>query len=253
VSRFAFFLGGHDLEMETIRDLIRATGSAALFDKNLKWGAKASAYRDEIAEAVARGLEPVLVELDDDLGLNSATIVVDHHGDRAGVSSPTSLHQVFDLLGLPHSNWTRWHDLVAANDRGHIRELRKIGATEEEILRVRTADRAAQGVTNEDEIAGERALLEATRLADGRLLVVTLPHGHTFVVADRVELAPNPPDGLLIISPDEVNFYGTGEVVRLLDSQFPGGWSGGALPERGFWGSKIRDPHAVARFLADQL
>jgi hypothetical protein len=236
LSKLAFFLGGHDLEMLTIRDLIAEVAPQRLFDKDLRWGAKASAYRAEIGDAVARGLEPVLVELEDDLRIPSAHIVVDHHGDRAGAETPTSLHQVFDLLRLPRSRWTRHFDLVAANDRGHIRELRRIGASEDEIRRIRAADRAAQGITPEDERWGEQALRDATLLANGQLLVVRLPHARTAVVADRVEMDRQAPENLLVLSPNEANFYGAGAVVAWLDERYPGGWSGGALPERGFWG-----------------
>ncbi len=247
-SNLAFFLGGQDLEMLTIRDLVNEISPERLFDKNLPWGAKASAYRAEIDDAVASGLQPVLVELDDDIGVRGSHVVVDHHGSRAGANKPTSLHQVFDLLQLPRSRWTRWFDLVAANDRGHIREMRRIGATEEEIARVRAADRSAQGITEDDELAGEQSLRDARLIADGRLLVVRLPHAHTAVVADRVEMDRDPPESLLVISPNEVNFYGPGAVVEMLASRYPGGWSGGALPERGFWGHRP-EPRDIVELL----
>jgi hypothetical protein len=234
----AFFLGGYDLEMVTIRDLIAEVTPGKLFDKRLAWGAKASAYRQEIAGAIANGETPVLVELPDDIGLGSKSVIVaDHHGSRAGARRPTSLHQVFDLLRLPPERWTRWFDLVAANDRGHIPELRNIGATTEEIARIRAADRAAQGVTSEEEAAATNAIENAEWLGGGLLVVVRIPHAHASAVADPLAIAPNPPVNLLVISPDEVNFFGEGTLVEALDRRFPGGWYGGALPERGFWGA----------------
>lgn len=244
-ERYAFFLGGHDLEMLTIRDLVGEIFPERLFDKNLRWGAKASAYRAEIGGAVARGFAPVLVELEDDIRIPKAHIVVDHHGDRAGADAPTSLHQVFDLLQLPHSRWTRWFDLVAANDRGHIRELRRIGAMEEEIERVRAADRSSQGITEDHERAGEQSLRDAHLIAGGRLLVVRLPHAHTAVVADRLEMDREAPENLLVISPNEVNFYGVGAVVAMLAERYRGGWLGGALPKRGFWGHSPSPPDII--------
>jgi hypothetical protein len=237
-SNLAFFLGGHDLEMLTIRDLVREGAPERLFDRNLPWGAKASAYRAEIDHAVASGLRPVLVELEDDMGVRGAHVVVDHHGNRAGATAPTSLHQVFDLLQLPRSRWTRRLELVAANDRGHIRELRRIGATEEEIQRIRADDRAAQGITEEEERAAEQAIQQARTLADGLLMVLALPHAHTAVVADRLEMRPDPPENLMVISPGEVNYYGSGSVIDALADRYPGGWTGGSLPERGFWGRR---------------
>ena len=237
-SKLAFFLGGHDLEMLTIRDLVSEVAPERVFDKSLRWGAKASAYRTEIHDAVAAGLQPVLVEIEDDIGARGSHVVVDHHGSRAGADAPTSLHQVFDLLQLPRSRWTRWLELVAANDRGHIRELRRIGASEDEIQRIRADDRAAQGITEEEERAGEKALQHAQTLADGLLTVVELPHAHTAVVADRLEMQSDPPENLLVISPGEVNYYGPGLVIDALDNRYPRGWSGGSLPERGFWGRR---------------
>lgn len=94
-SNLAFFLGGHDLEMLTIGDLVREVAPDRLFDRNLPWGAKASAYRGEIDDAVASGLQPVLVELEDDIGVRGAHVVAsDAHistGKRA-IRRCRSLH-----------------------------------------------------------------------------------------------------------------------------------------------------------------
>lgn len=236
-----FFLGGHDLEMLEIARLVRARlGDAAVVDKGLPWhGARASAYAAEIAAALAQGRRPVLVELMDDLpaGLAARCTWLDHHGDRAGADRPTALEQVFCLLGLAEEAWTRRHALIAANDRGWIPELVAIGATPAEIAAIRAEERAAQGVTPADEAAGEAALRARATLAGG-LVLVRLPHARTAVVLDRLaaEAAPAPPPDTLVVSPGELNFSGRGAAVRALAKTFPGGWHGGALPERGFWG-----------------
>lgn len=112
-----FFLGGHDLEMLTIRELLLEVAPDRFYDNGLAWGAKASAYRPEIAKSLEQGLTPALVELVNDLGLQSTQFIeIDHHGEHAGANQPTSLHQVFNLLGLPSERWTRWLELVATND-----------------------------------------------------------------------------------------------------------------------------------------
>ena len=49
-----FFLGGYDLEMLTIRELLAAEG-APFWDKELAWGAQASAYAAEIEQTLAIG------------------------------------------------------------------------------------------------------------------------------------------------------------------------------------------------------
>jgi hypothetical protein len=145
-AREAVFLGDADLGMETIRQLLQdlvAIGSIALHDRRLFWGAKASAYRKEIDEAVAFGQPVVFVELADDLpprhpGRERMTWV-DHHG--AASTLPTSLEQIFDRYRKPLAargrGWTRDDCLVAANDRGHAPAMAAAGATQDEMFAVR--------------------------------------------------------------------------------------------------------------------
>jgi hypothetical protein len=238
-NALVFFLGGHDLEMVTIRDLLLGVAPERFYDKRLAWGAKASAYRQELSETLVRGLTPVFVELANDLNLDPALFLeVDHHGERAGENRPTSLHQVFDLLKLPPERWTHWFDLVAANDWGYIPAMVEVGASQEEIIQVRAADRAAQGITPEEDAEGEQAVAHAEILANGALTVVHLLHSRTATVADRLQPELGGPGykNLLVYSPDQVNFFGSGELIFALDRKFPGGWYGGALPARGFWG-----------------
>lgn len=247
-DNLVFFLGGYDLEMVTIRDLLHQVVPERVHDKRLAWGAKASAYSAEIRQALTRGMTPVLVELVDDLGLDATTILVaDHHGERAGESQPTSLHQIFALLGLPPGCWTRWFELVAANDRGYIPSLLDMGATPEEIVQIRAADRAAQGIPPEEETAGERAVAQAQTVANGLLTIVRLPHARTATVADRLQPELGGPgyQNLLVYGPEQVNFFGSGTLVRALDERFPGGWYGGALPARGFWGHDAPVPDVL--------
>ncbi len=234
--QLVFFLGGRDLEMQTIRELLEQEG-AAFYDKQLSWGAAASAYRQELDAVQAAGKTAVLVELALDVPLDPARrlVVVDHHGDAAG--RQTSLEQVFALLELAHTRWSRWYDLVAANDAGHIDGLLRAGATCEEVARVRAADRAAQGITAEEEAQGAAAAAAAER-PHPALTVARLPHARTATVADRLHRAAGGPgyENLLIFSPGEVNFYGEGDLIEALDRAFPGGWKGGELPRRGYWG-----------------
>lgn len=255
LAGLVFFLGGSDLEMQTIRALLEETAPGRFHDKHLGWGARASAYRREIGHALSVGLTPVLVELQHDLGLDPGRVViVDHHGEQAGSDKPTSLRQVFALLGLPAERWTRWFALVAANDRGHIAEMLGLGATREEIARVHAADCAAQGISPEEERAGEEAVRCAETFAQGRLTLVRLPHEHTATVTDRLDPTLGGPGfkNLVVLCPDEVNFFGSDELVAAVDRYFPGGWYGGALPQNGFWG-RDGSGEEVLMFLLDQL
>ena len=247
-EQLVFFLGGYDLEMITIRDLLAQEAPDRFYDHALLWGANASAYQDELRATLSDGWIPVLVELPDDIGLDPDTIiVVDHHGERAGKDRPTALHQVFDLLALPPERWTRWFDLVVANDSGYIPAMAALGASTEEMVRVRAADRAAQGITPEEDAQGQRAVDQATSMAEGRLTVVRLEHAHTATVTDRLHTELGGPgyENLLVISPDEVNVFGPGELVAALDAAFPGGWYGGSLPDRGYWGHGAPVPEVL--------
>lgn len=245
----SFFLGGNDLEMETIRGLLRAV-RAEVHDDRLTWGAKASHYGPTITDALARGLTPALVELEADIPLPAdAVVIVDHHGALAGADAATSLEQVFALLGLPASAWTREFELVAANDRGHIDGLVRAGATRDEIIRIRRADRTAQGVSGAEEREAADAVARAERPAEG-LTIVRLPHARTAPVADALHPALGGPgyDCLVVTSPGEINVFADGATIARLDAQFPGGWKGGSLPERGFWG-RAGDSAAVEEWL----
>ena len=109
---YEFFLGGYDLEMLTIRQLIEEVGDIPLHDRHVGWGAKASTYGSEITACQSAGRTPVLVELNDDLGLDATAttkpvVLIDHHDERAGRDVPTSLEQVFELLQLPRDQWSR--------------------------------------------------------------------------------------------------------------------------------------------------
>jgi hypothetical protein len=145
--------------------------------------------------------------------------------------------------------------LVAANDRGYIPAMLELGATKEEINAIRIADRKAQGVTPEEEAAAEEALQGLRVLAGGALSVANLPHAHTSPLCDRLEpaLGGTGFENLLIESPDQLNFFGKGHLVYALDEGFPGGWYGGALPERGFWGHHAASSPSVRNFLLAEL
>ena len=238
-EQLVFFLGGHDLEMLTIRGLLEQHAPGRFHDRGLGWGARASSYRGEILAALVAGATPVLIELEDDLGLPDGTLfIADHHGARAGKEAPTALHQVFRLLALPPEGWTRWFDLVAANDRGYIPALRQIGASAREIADIRTADRRAQGITQADEDAAEQAVRHLELDAGGALTVVALAHARTATVTDRLHPALGGPGyrNLLVLAPGEANFFGEGRIVAALATKFPTAWYGGALPDQGFWG-----------------
>ena len=239
-ANYQFFLGGHDLEMITIRKLIENHSNAIVHDKRLRWGARACDYRQEINAALATGATPVLIELEQDMKLPKDKVcIVDHHRDAAGHDKPTCLEQVFALLDLPRHLWTRHLALVAANDRGYIPAMRhELTATPEEIRSIRQQDRQAQGITADEERAAITAIEKIEYCCHGKLAIARLPHNRTAALVDRLQPEAGGPgiDNILVISPGEVNFYGTGAAVAALVKEYPSGWYGGDLPTRGFWG-----------------
>jgi hypothetical protein len=105
-------------------------------------------------------------------------------------------------------------------------------------------------VTPEEEAEGRRAAAAAERLFGGRLLVARPAHDRTAAVADALETDLGGPgyDELLVLGPHSTTFFGRGEVIDALRDLFPGGWYGGALPDRGFWG--CARPLGLSDFLA---
>lgn len=224
-----FMMGGADAEMIAIAKILAEAGQTVI-DKQLGWGAKASAYTEEIALAVAEGNTPVLVELELDIAVPEGAVVIDHHNERAG--EPASILQVLNLLGIEP---TRHHQLIGANDSGYIPAMMAMGATPEEIAEIRLADRNAQGITPEQENEAERAVAEAEVV--GKLTIVRMAHSKTATVADRLF---GKTDQLIILSGDgEVNFYGNGASCSDLKSKFEG-WGGGSgfgnVDGNGYWG-----------------
>lgn len=246
---YRFFLGGHDLEMHTIRELLMEAGlGGAIADHGLAWGAKASAYASDIRASLARGETPVLIELADDLGAcfeRNRILFVDHHAERAGSDAPSALRQIFDLIAAGRKPiWTRWFALVEANDIGHAEALRRLGASPAEIRAVRDADRRAQGVGTQIEAESRRAIAGMQRR--GALAIVGTTASTSSAIADFLlpEYDGPGPGNLIVLMPDKIAFFGDGCVVRAL-ADVPACWYGGALPERGYWGAPRASVAAV--------
>jgi hypothetical protein len=181
VSSLAFFLGGGDAEMARILEVLADTGVETC-DKKLSWGAAASAYEQEIAQAVKDGKTPVLVELGVDIDLPEGSVIVDHHGDRSG--EPVSILQVLSLLGIEP---TRKDLVIAANDSGWFPGLVALGATAEEMRWVRGGDRAAQGITPEMEAEAVRALAAPVEYA-GKTRVIRMSHSKCQPIGDTLAI-----------------------------------------------------------------
>lgn len=247
---YRFFLGGRDLEMVAIRTLLHEAGlDGQVVDHALPWGARASAYDMPIRRALAVRETPVLVELTNDLGADIdrvRLIDIDHHGARAGKNAASALRQIFELVGVPRGLiWTRHHALVDANDIGHAVGLRAVGASDAEIRGIRDADRHAQGIDAATEAESHRAVAAAVRL--GALTLVRTSAPTSSAISDFLlpEYGGPGADDLLVVMPGKLAFFGRGAVIEALQT-IPGGWWGGALPERGYWGIVLADTDSDA-------
>lgn len=170
---------------------------------------------------------------------------IDHHrydgDDRTNELS--SLEQVAQLV---NHKLSLFEEFVSANDKGFIPAMYKLAKTknlsEEEtqklIEKVRLQDRAAQGITPEQEKIAEKAIEEAE--VSDLLTVVRMSHSKTATICDRLYGRYK---NLLVLSEDgEVNFFGEKRVIEKLSSLVKGSWSGGDLDHNnGFWGGYPQD------------
>lgn len=231
-----FLLGGYDLEMLTIRNILSEQGYSYA-DRKLDWnGARLSRYRKDISRFLQQKPSGTVygIELTEDLSLPSSCYhSIDHHNERAG--QPSALEQILTLL---HLTATRYHQLVAANDRLYIPGMQALGATPDEIKHIRQADREAQGVTRQDEILAEKSIAEELETV-GRLQIVRAYTPHFSPICDRLY----PYHSLLVYTTREWMFYGEGssEIYHRFRDTYP--------PDRLFCGGGpngyIGCPHGV--------
>ena len=233
----------NDLEAKTIIEMLQREGEE-IFVTGQAWGASWEKLEEEIkakiAEAKQNGQEVYGVELQGDL---EGAINVDHHtyGEDDRSNPKSSIEQVAEILGV---ELTLDEQFVAANDKGYIPAMEKLGSElgissedlKEIIANIRMRDREMQGVTIEQEAQAQEAVERLGEIKEKRVYIqLDLPHSKTSTVTDRLY---GKYDNLLITSEDgETNFYGTTEIIQMLNEKFPGGWSGGQLDQgSGFWG-----------------
>jgi len=147
-EQIIFLLGGHDLEMLTIKEHLLAAGfeqEVNFFDQQLAWGAKLSAYEELLKKHPDKTIYGI--ELTEDIRPPSNYKRIDHHNDFS--NNDASLLQVLQLLNKEPS---REDELIIANDVGHIEAMKCMGASETEIKRIRQEERVIAGVSQEDEV-----------------------------------------------------------------------------------------------------
>lgn len=200
-----FLLGGSDLEMETVKQIVGQCSGCISVDLNLSWSNALLSNYLGVFDNFPRA-EFYAVELQEDIEVPAGVISryhrIDHHNEYAYRSS--SLEQVAEVLGVALN---RRQLLIAANDRGYIPAMKALGATEDEIAEIRRLDRRAQGVTEDDERLAEESL--ACNMHKGRQLWVVKSLSPKFSpICDRLY----PYQRLLIYTDSEWMFYGEGKL-----------------------------------------
>jgi hypothetical protein len=245
VRRPMFFIGGLDLEMAEILVILKTHGHKFV-DAGLLWGAKASAYGNQISEAAVVGFVPVLIELEVDVDLPEEAIVIDHHGSRSG--EPASLLRVLAMMSLSP---TRRQELVAANDVSGFFGLKKARATDEEIDHILREERELVGFTQEMEEISVRAAEHAFYIPyKSTLTCVHLPFSR--FAAAKAYLWLQGRKNMIFFAEDgsgEVEFQGDGAIVQAFVEKFASlkPWSGGAG-----LGKKRRYDAYVGMYMSDE-
>lgn len=197
-----FLLGGYDLEMVTIKQLLDGREDCIVFDKHLNWSnAKLSQYENELTSYSRTGHTVYGIELEEDIPATGTYVRIDHHNDFQ--EKPTSLEQILAIAGIEPN---RHLLLVAANDRGYIPAMLALGATHEEIVHIRARDRECQGISAEDEQLATQSIADHLSHV-GRLSVVYSSTSHFSPICDRLY----PYESLLIYTDTEWMFYGKGK------------------------------------------
>lgn len=150
MSEFHFLLGGLDLEMKEIENIL-IEKNIKFTNRNLEWGARLSSYSDLFNDDEIF----VAIELIEDCKPPKNYLKIDHHNEFSYKKS--SIEQVAELINY---KLNRYQQLVAINDRGYIPMLRCFGASEEEIREIRKKDKFYQGVIEQDEVLADRSIKE---------------------------------------------------------------------------------------------
>jgi hypothetical protein len=191
VKKRLFLLGGYDLEMRAIREILDREGERYI-DKNLSWGAKLSDYRDELKDDYLF----IGIELIEDITPPQNYISIDHHNNLQ--SNPSSLEQIGNILGVELSRKER---LIALNDSGYIPAMVEYGATQREIDEIRKKDRKAQGVTRDDELLAIESIKNRKKVKD--IVVVKSLTDKFSPIVDRLY-----GESILIYNRTKLNYYG---------------------------------------------
>lgn len=248
-----FLLGGHDLEMRTIKRILEDNGFLVK-DKALNWSnAGLSAYKEDLKNYLPGDYRIYGIELQED-GFDTLPenyVRIDHHNDFQ--DRPSALEQVAEVIGY---DLTEADFLIAANDYGYYPAMEKFLKTRHpdmsneemrrEMDKIRKEDRNAQGVTSEEELEAYEVKRENRfeRVGDLKIVKVSDETTHFSAICDYLY----PYDRLVVYREfmPELCYYGK-EARRVhseLCSKFFASEDSGKYTycgggQNGFWGIKI--------------
>lgn len=240
-----FIVPDNDGEAVEIQKILQANGREYLVTGQ-RWGASWEGLEPEIKERV-NNFEGTIYGIElQGIPLGCKCKNIDHQrysqeDDRT--NSLSSLEQIARILNV---NLTQYQEAVSDNDKGYIDLMKRNGYAQSVINKVRLQDRTAQGITKEEERQAEQVLKSLE--VQGTLTIVHLLHSKCATVTDR--LYGKYTNLLIVCGNGEVDFYGEGSICLELQSKF-GGWSGGQLPQYGFWGGYV-DKDEVVNFLKNR-
>lgn len=220
-QQFFFFLGGNDLEMSEIKNILKAN-ALPFADNGLAWhNATASAYSAQIQQALTDGFKPVLVELKPDIAEDvlAQCVIVDHHD--ANIAREASVLQVLALLGL-EPNWRQ--RLIAANDSGYIPAMLQLGATREEIEQIRREDWKAQNIS--DELINEALTAYRNAQTVNGVLVIDMEHFCFAPVTDSAFWVQKRQNILFKFHEGRTLYFGPDDICTKVYDTFPKCWRG---------------------------
>lgn len=219
-----FLLGGRDLEMLTIKQLL-TENNELFYDRSLAWSnALLSEYERMLCD---EDCEYFGIELREDCPTPHHYSRIDHHNDYSYKAS--SLEQVAQILDV---TLNRWQQLVAANDSRYIPGMNALNASAKEIAEVRKADRRAQGVTEDDERLAEESIQDLNENND--LIVVYAKCRFFSPIVDRLY----PYKKLVIYNDKELTYYGEGvdRIIGMFQQELELGKAYFGGGKNGFWG-----------------
>lgn len=228
---YCFFLGGMDLEMLAIEELLTNEGKEVI-NKQLNWkNARLSAYRKEIkTQKKDHVLVFIELSIDDkailqDLEDGIDYRMIDHHGENDIRNS--SIEQVLELIQVEP---TDEQIVIAINDKAYIPGLKSYGLTQSAIREVRKRDWMAQGIIKTDE--DYKNTVEKIKtyfsgnfedackiILEDNLAIIEVEEGLSFTpIVDHLTLENKKTTHLILFNHNSLTYYGP--AAKILADKF---------------------------------